>query len=201
MPPRQLLAAIGLTDKRGSLVRTLSGGQARRFSIVAALVNDPLVVFLDEPTAGLDPQARRNLWEMIRQIRAEHAKTVLLSTHYMEEASALCDRVLVMDYGRVQALGTPQELVDQHAEGTHIRFSLDRPPTASLHELPGVLAVERAPGGQTNGYRLRVSAPEPCLTALIALAQREGVALGGLEVKPATLEDAFLSLTGRSLRD
>lgn len=201
VPAGQLLDAIGLAGKRRSRMRTLSGGQARRFSIVAALVNDPAVVFLDEPTAGLDPQSRRSLWDMIRQIRDERQKTVLLSTHYLEEASALCDRVLVMDHGRVRALGTPQELVDQHSDGASIRFTVDRPPVASLHELPGVRDVESASGGGFPGYRLRVRAPEQCLTALFALARREGLALRGLEVTPATLEDAFLSLTGRSLRD
>ena len=201
LPAGELLDAIGLADKRDALVRTLSGGQARRFSIVAAVVNDPAVVFLDEPTAGLDPQSRRNVWEMIGRIRDERAKTVLLSTHYLEEASALCDRVLVMDHGRVRALGTPQQLVDQHAGGTLIRFSADRPLTDALAALPGVQEVKPAPDGQPDGYRLRVGPPEQCLTALFALADREGVRLHGLEVRPATLEDAFLGLTGRSLRD
>jgi len=197
VPPGPLLESVGLAGQADRLVRTLSGGQSRRFSIVAALVNDPAVVFLDEPTAGLDPQARRNLWDLVRRIRDEQRKTVLLSTHYLEEASALCDRVLVIDHGRVRALGSPQELVDRHAAGTSIRFSADGLPTDSLRELPGVLGIRYADGD----CQLRVGAPEPCLTALFTLARRSGTTLHGLEVRPATLEDAFLNLTGRSLRD
>lgn len=196
-PPAALLASVGLADHADRLVRTLSGGQARRFSIVAALVNDPAVVFLDEPTAGLDPQARRNLWDLVRRIRDEQGKTVLLSTHYLEEAAALCDRVLVIDHGRVRALGKPQELVDRYAGGTCVRFSMGGQPLARLRELPGVRNAER----ETGCYDLRVDAVEPCLTALFALARREGLEIRGLEVTPATLEDAFLGLTGRSLRD
>jgi ABC-2 type transport system ATP-binding protein len=197
VPAGALLESIGLADQRRRLVRTLSGGQARRFSIVAALVNDPAVVFLDEPTAGLDPQSRHSLWDLVRRIRDERATTVLLSTHYLEEASALCDRVLVMDQGRVRALGAPRQLVDRYGDGTCIRFRVNGLPAAELRELPGVLAVERAGGS----YRLRVGAPERCLAGLLALARREGRDLPGLEVRPATLEDAFLNLTGRSVRD
>jgi ABC-2 type transport system ATP-binding protein len=109
---QQLLAEVELTDKARSQVRTLSGGQKQRFSIASALVNDPRVLFLDEPTTGLDPQARRHLWGLVRQIR-DGGHTVVLTTHYMEEAEELCDRVAIMDAGRIVALDTPQRLIDQ----------------------------------------------------------------------------------------
>ena len=200
LPSMDLLEAVGLTDKRQSMVRTLSGGQSQRFSIIAALVNDPLVVFLDEPTAGLDPQSRRDLWGMIRQIRDDHGKTIVLTTHYMEEANALCDRVLVIDHGRVQALDTPQNLISQHTERTIVRFFLDTPLTEQLRALPGVTDVSVL-SADDDEYVLRVSAPEEALTALLALVRQKGVSLRGLQVQPATLEDVFLSLTGRSLKE
>jgi ABC-2 type transport system ATP-binding protein len=111
--PDRLLDIVGLTPKRDALVWELSGGQAQRFSIVAALVNDPELVFLDEPTTGLDPQARRNLWDVIRRINAERSTTVILTTHYMEEAEVLSDRVAIVDHGRLVALDTPMGLIDQ----------------------------------------------------------------------------------------
>jgi ABC-2 type transport system ATP-binding protein len=124
--PEELLEAVGLAEKRNARVGQLSGGQAQRFSIVAALVNDPEVVFLDEPTTGLDPQSRRNLWELIRQVNAE-GRTVVLTTHYMEEAETLADRVAIVDHGRLVALDTPAGLVGALDGGYRIRFAVPHP--------------------------------------------------------------------------
>src|SRR5690606_80432 len=123
LDPDDLLERVGLADKRRSLVRHLSGGQAQRFSIVAALVNDPDVLFLDEPTTGLDPQSRRNLWELVRRLNAEDGTTVLLTTHSMEEAEVLADRVAIVDHGRVVALDTPANLLGELADRHRIRFT------------------------------------------------------------------------------
>lgn len=112
--PDELLAQVRLTEKKGALTKHLSGGQKQRFSIALALVNDPEILFLDEPTTGLDPQARLNLWDLVRQIHAR-GKTIVLTTHYMEEAEALCDRVAIMDAGRIIALDTPRNLIAEHA--------------------------------------------------------------------------------------
>jgi ABC-2 type transport system ATP-binding protein len=123
--PEELLDRVGLLEKRGAQVRHLSGGQARRFSVAAALVNDPEVVFLDEPTTGLDPAARRTVWELIAQINREEGKTVVLTTHYMEEAELLAQRIAIIDHGRIQALDTPRALIAQHAGSGAARGTLE----------------------------------------------------------------------------
>ena len=199
LPPEELLEKVGLLEKRKALVRELSGGQAQRFSIVASMVNDPDVVFLDEPTTGLDPQARRNLWELIRAIHADEAKTVVMTTHYMEEAEVLCDRVAIIDGGRIQALDTPVELVHSLPAAYRIAFTAPGPIAESrLMGLPGVVEVH------ANGdlrYELRVSRADETLPAFIDWARGEGLELLGVRVLPATLEDVFLSVTGHALRE
>jgi ABC-2 type transport system ATP-binding protein len=184
------LERVGMGDKADTRVGDLSGGQAQRLSIACALVHDPEVVFLDEPTAALDPQARRNLWDLLRQINDE-GRTVVLTTHYMEEAEFLCDRVAVIDHGRILAVDTPPALV----RGLHAPTRITVPDTAVRREdaeaLPGADSVTVDNGSMT----LETTDPS---TVLVRLAELD--ALEGLQVHGATLEDVFLSLTGREFR-
>lgn len=186
----EMLEQVGLVDKANIRTENLSGGQKQRLSIACALIHDPEVVFLDEPTAALDPQARRNLWDVLRTLN-HSGRTVILTTHYMDEAEALCDRVAIMDAGRILELDTPAALVR----------GLDAPVRISL--APGTLSLEDA--RQIAGTD-PVEAQESALTIttrdashiLTVLAQRD--ALAGLSVKGASLEDVFLELTGREYR-
>jgi len=201
VPPAELLEKVGLVEKRKALVRELSGGQAQRFSIVAALVNDPDVVFLDEPTTGLDPQARRNLWELITSINRDEGKTVILTTHYMEEAEHLCDRVAIIDRGTIRALDTPTDLIHQLPVAYRIMFSTDgHIEPAELQTLPGVAEVDACINGRF-AYGLRVARAMETLPAFLTWAEQRDVRVENLRVLPATLEEVFLSLTGRSLRE
>jgi ABC-2 type transport system ATP-binding protein len=200
LPPADLLDKVGLLEKRKALVRELSGGQAQRFSIVASLVNDPEVVFLDEPTTGLDPQARRNLWDLVTKINRD-GKTVVLTTHYMEEAEVLCDRVAIIDQGKIQALDTPLGLIHQLPTAYRILFATRQPVIeGELRGLPGVAGVEAVLNGDFR-YELRVSRAQVTLPAFLNWAEQRGVRVDDVRVMPATLEDVFLSLTGRSLRE
>ena len=186
----ELLERFGLEDKRGTLTEKLSGGQAQRLSIACALVHDPQVVFLDEPTAALDPQARRNLWDALRAIN-EEGRTVVLTTHYMEEAETLCDQVAIMDHGSVLARDRPRSLIAAIDSPHHItvdRGVLDRAHAAAL---PGVDAVTES----ADALVMTTSTPAPVLTAL---AEKE--ALSGVTVSAGSLEDVFLELTGREYR-
>jgi ABC-2 type transport system ATP-binding protein len=199
--PWELLEKVGLQEKRKALVKELSGGQAQRFSIVASMVNDPDVVFLDEPTTGLDPQARRNLWEFITWINKEEGKTVVMTTHYMEEAQVLCDRVAIIDQGTIQALDTPIGLIQQLPTAYRIRLESAKPVSAAaLRKLPGVAGVEESPNGAFR-YELSVAKAQETLPLLLDLVKRKRIELNDVQVTPATLEDVFLSLTGRSLRE
>ena len=196
--PDALLEMIGLKEKKRACVRELSGGQRQRMTFILALINDPELLFLDEPTAGLDPQSRRVLWEWIRFAR-EKGKTVFLTTHYIEEAEDLCDRVAIIDHGKIIALDTPKRLVASLDVEHRIEFvtdgSLD---SARLAEIPGVGKVIEAGRG---AFVLYVNEPQPVLGALMALAEREGLALRDLRIEGATLEDVFIRLTGRRIRE
>src|SRR5919197_6601748 len=193
--PGELLERVGLLEKRGAQVRHLSGGQARRFSVVAALVNDPEVVFLDEPTTGLDPAARRVVWELIREVNRVEGKTVVLTTHYMEEAELLADRVAIIDQGRIQALDTPEALIAALDGTSTIRFAADRAVAlGELEAVPGVDAAAETRASQVDGtaafaYELRVADPDAVLGELLAWSRRDGVGLRSLEVLTGTLED------------
>jgi len=193
----RLIGLVQLEEKATAKVNQLSGGQKQRLSIALALVNDPTVLFLDEPTTGLDPQARRNLWDLVRQLR-DSGKTVVLTTHYMEEAEYLCDRVAVMDHGRIIACDTPLALVQSLGESATIRArvesDLDRSVLASLPGVNGASVVD----GQLEIHTDDVPAT---LMALLQLAERLGIRLDNLSSSSATLEDVFLSYTGRSLRE
>jgi ABC-2 type transport system ATP-binding protein len=190
-----LIERFELGEKRKAYVQTLSGGQRQRLAVAVALVNDPEVVFLDEPTAGLDPQARRNVWDSVRQLR-EEGRTVVLTTHYMDEAEALCDQLAVMDHGRVLDEGQPKELIERHMPAAFIEVSAEVPVGEDV-ELPGLQRVTRE-GPKTV---LRTERLDETLGALAEWARAAGVPLTGLATRTATLEDVFLHLTGRSLRD
>jgi len=193
----RLIGLVQLEEKAGAYVNQLSGGQKQRLSIALAMVNDPTVIFLDEPTTGLDPQARRNLWDLVRQLRDAN-KTVVLTTHYMEEAEYLCDRVAVMDHGRIIACDTPLALVQSLGESATVRARVERDMDgALLASLPG------ATGSSVTDGQLEVQTDDvpTTLTALLQLSERLGIRLDNLSTTSATLEDVFLSYTGRSLRE
>ena len=194
IPSRDLLAQMDLLGKANTKVGQLSGGQRQRFTIAASLVNDPEVVILDEPTTGLDPQARHNVWDLIREIHGQ-GRTVVLTTHYMEEAEELCDRVAIMDHGRVVALDTPQALVRRMESPYRIRVTTSAP--LELAGLEGLLASESG----ENAYEARTTDAVGMVRMVVERAAQQGARLDNLEVVPATLEDVFLNLTGHALRD
>ena len=196
-PIEHLLERFSLTEKRKARVKGLSGGQRQRLSIATALVNDPDLVFLDEPTTGLDPQARHGFWDLIREMQRE-GKTVVVTTHYMEEAEALCDRVAIMDHGRIMALDTPRRLVHAHASESTIEFGhSEGTDHTSLSSLPGVSDI-RSEDGTLLLFTNDVSAT---LNALVRMADETQMPIRSLNVRSATLEDVFITLTGRRLRD
>src|SRR5213593_300481 len=197
----EVLALVELDEKRRARVATLSGGQKQRLAVACALVSKPELLFLDEPTTGLDPHSRRQLWEIIRSFRAAGG-TVLLTTHYMEEAERLCDRVAIMDHGKVIALGTPRELIASLGAEHVVEFArVDGagrvPAPEELAALPGVQAVRPGP----DRTALTVAAVHLAVPALLGLLERRGAELSMLATHHATLEDVFVSLTGRQLRD
>jgi ABC-2 type transport system ATP-binding protein len=195
--PDALLEMIGLQEKRGAFIRELSGGQRQRVVFVLALINDPEVLFLDEPTAGLDPQSRRAIWAWIDLARKK-GKTVFLTTHYVEEAERLCDRVAIVDHGRIIALDTPKRLVTGAEVEQRIAFVIEGSLDLSrLEALPGAIRVLGDGDGQ---FTLYVREAQPVLKSLIELSEANGFRLRGLEVEGATLEDVFIRLTGRRIR-
>jgi len=193
----ELVDLAELKEKAGSRVNDLSGGQHKRLSIALALVNDPSIVFLDEPTTGLDPQARRRIWEMVEHLR-DQDKTVVITTHYIEEAEYLCDRVAVMDQGRIIALGTPDQLIDEYVSDSIITFRLNPPVDEEIvRGLHGVASV-RAGEGE---YQVTTPVPQETLRGIVAMAHEQGVKADDINMKRATLEDVFLKITGRRIRD
>jgi ABC-2 type transport system ATP-binding protein len=186
----EMLELVGLSDKADTREDKLSGGQRQRLSIACALVHDPDVVFLDEPTAALDPQARRNLWDVLRAIQ-ERGKTILYTTHYLDEAEILCDRVAIMDHGRILAMDAPATLVRGLDAPTRVILERGSLSAADADALPGADDVAE------DGLSLTISTRTPA-DVLSALADRR--ALAGLQVRTATLEDVFLDLTGREYR-
>ncbi len=197
---RELLEIGSLTEKAKSRVDQLSDGQQHRLSLVLALINDPQVVFLDEPTTGLDPQSRRNVWELVRKIRKAE-KTVVLTTHYMEEAEELCDRVAIMDHGRILVCDTPLALVRSLKMDATVLGSVEGDSgehlDAKLDLLPGVTSEE----SEGNDLRLRTEDVQATVTALMSLAAERGLHLKNLSVQNVNLEDVFISYTGRGLRE
>jgi len=195
--PDALLEMIGLEEKKRAFVGKLSGGQRQRVVFILALINDPELLFLDEPTAGLDPQSRRAIWEWIRLAR-EKGKTVFLTTHYIEEAENLCDRVAIIDHGKIIALDTPRRLMADLAVEQRIEFVIEGTlSTARLEKMPSVSRVLDEGNG---AFTIYTPEAQPVLKALINLAESNGFTLRGLTVEGATLEDVFIQLTGRRIR-
>ncbi len=193
----ELLKRFQLEEKRDAFYSQLSGGQKQRLALAMALVNDPEVVFLDEPTAGLDPQVRREIYDIIEQLKKSN-KTVLITTHYIEEAERLCDRVAIVDHGKVIALGTPRELKHSSAGTTRIEVRMARPlNNGSLSNLDGVTDSREFDGT----YVLHSARPPQTIVALVKQLEAENNELQSLEMFSPTLEDVFIELTGRRLRD
>jgi ABC-2 type transport system ATP-binding protein len=188
--PDELLVDWGLAEKREARFGSLSGGQQQRLFVALALVNDPRLVFLDEMTTGLDPSSRRVAWNLIRRIR-EQGTTVVLVTHFMDEAEALCDRLVVIDRGRVVAGGAPQQLIEQHGDGVHVRFTTDHRDLSWLVDAPHVKEVHSDRG------RYDVVGDGPTLAYVAAALVEHGIAPVDLRVERPTLEDVFLALTER----
>ncbi|MBV8829889.1 MAG: ABC transporter ATP-binding protein [Acidobacteriaceae bacterium] len=199
-PVLDLIGMVQLEEKCRVRVGALSGGQKQRLAIACALAGDPEILFLDEPTAGLDPQARRQLWDLVERLK-EEGVTIILTTHYMDEAERLCDRVAIMDHGRIIALGTPHELIASMGVEHMIEFALgdgsDQVDCISLGGLDGVVSVEF----ENSRYRMSVSELHRSVPALLAELSRQRIQLTELRTRSATLEDVFVSLTGRNLRD
>lgn len=192
----ELLGRLGLEDKRSAPVGKLSGGQRQRLFIALALVNRPEVVFLDELTTGLDPQARRAMWDLVRQMR-DQGCTVFLTTHFMEEAERLCDRVAIMDHGRIVALDTPEALIRSLGVETRVVFTTDSDIRAlEIKGVPGVERVER------SGERVTVyGCGDRLVSSVVSALEEARVPFRDLRTEQATLEDVFLTLTGREMRE
>ena len=196
-PVEDVIKTVALEEKRNARVGKLSGGQKQRLAVACALVSDPELLFLDEPTTGLDPQARLSLWDVVDRFR-EGGGTILLTTHYMEEAARLCDRVAIMDHGKIIALGTPPELIESLGADQIIEFRVTREIDGeTLTNLPGVTNLHK----HGDDYSLTVAEIGVALPALLAEIKRQQSELVSLTTHQATLEDVFVSLTGRMLRE
>ncbi|MFP2908580.1 ATP-binding cassette domain-containing protein [Pyxidicoccus sp. 3LFB2] len=197
VPVPQAIAAVRLEEKRRARVSTLSGGQKQRLALALALVADPEVLFLDEPTTGLDPQSRRAMWDVVAGLKARGC-TVVLTTHYMEEAEVLCDRLVIIDHGRVIAQGSPRDMVaGLGAEQVIELEAVPPPPLERLERLPSVVSVQQ----QDARLTLRVRELHLTLPALLREVEAAGGVLRHLSTRRPTLDDVFLGLTGRSLRE
>ena len=195
--PEELLRRFGLAEKRHAFYSQLSGGQKQRLALAMALVNDPRALFFDEPTAGLDPQVRREIYGVIEELRRDK-KTIVLTTHYIEEAERLCDRVAIIDHGRVIAMGTPRELKQSSAGTSRIEVRLANPETnGTLASLEGVVDCRELDGA----YVLRCQRPPQAIVSLVKHLEAQGNELVSLEIATPSLEDVFIELTGRRLRD
>jgi ABC-2 type transport system ATP-binding protein len=195
--PDDLLKRFGLEEKRNAFYSQLSGGQKQRLALAIALVNDPKVLFLDEPTAGLDPQVRREIYDIIEELKAQK-KTIVLTTHYIEEAERLCDRVAIVDHGKVIAEGTPRELKQRSADTTRVEVRLAKPTAnGSLKSLDGVVDAREVDGA----YVLHCQRTAPAIVSLVKHLEVEQNELVSLEIATPSLEDVFIELTGRRLRD
>jgi ABC-2 type transport system ATP-binding protein len=207
LAPEEVIASVALEEKANVWVGKLSGGQQQRLAVACALVGDPDVLFLDEPTTGLDPQARRQLWDIIRSF-GEQGRSVLMTTHYMDEAERLCDRVAIVDHGRVIARGSPRELIASLGGEHVIDFTLSNgqsldpnapgdPVDEALRDTPAVIAVRK----EGEHYSLSVREPHIALPAILERLRQHRFELASLTTRHASLEDVFVTLTGRHLRD
>ena len=197
--PEDVIRLVSLEDKAKSWVRKLSGGQRQRLAVACALIGEPELLFLDEPTTGLDPQARRQVWDIVNNLQAS-GTTILLTTHYMDEAEKLCDRVAIMDHGQIITLGTPRELIAHMGSEHVIEFGLlqdgkaEVPPEMFL-DVPSVRSAVR----ESHGYLLTVSEPHVAIPALLQRVAKEDLQLSSLTTRHINLEDVFVGLTGRRL--
>jgi ABC-2 type transport system ATP-binding protein len=196
--PDIVMEEMSLTEKADAWVGKLSGGQKQRLAVATALVGNPRILFLDEPTTGLDPQSRRQLWDIVRHFQSRGG-TVMLTTHYMDEAERLCDRVAVVDHGKIIAEGTPRELIERLGGHHMIEFVTNNGvgDDSFWRVLPGVESVHR----DENTWCLTVHEPHETIPALLAAVQRSGAKLEHLTTRQASLEDVFVHLTGRHLRE
>ena len=205
--PATLLEQVGLADLSASRIRELSGGQQQRFAVAASLVNHPELVILDEPSTGLDPQARRNLWGLIREVN-QRGVTVVLTTHYMDEAEILCSRLAIMDHGQILALDTPRNLINRLEASYTVKLTMDQPMTlAQIEALNGAVDVVQSGEQDEDGpvtentYLLRLANSASALRAMLDEIAKAGLGLENLQITPVTLEDVFLELTGNELRE
>lgn len=202
LEPAAALDLVSLEEKAGAWVRNLSGGQRQRLAVAVALVGDPDLVFLDEPTTGLDPQARRQFWEVIGELKSR-GRTVLLTTHYMDEAERLCDRVAVVDHGKIIALDSPRGLISNLAGENVLEFSIDSgvsetaPCPADFEELDEIAHCQ----ADAEGFSVRAAHAHIAIPALLQRLNDRGWKLNRLTTRHANLEDVFVNLTGRHLRD
>jgi ABC-2 type transport system ATP-binding protein len=193
----ELIKRFGLEEKRKARYMHLSGGQKQRLALALALVNEPRVVFLDEPTAGLDPQVRREIYDIVEELKRD-GKTILLTTHYIEEAERLCDHVAIIDHGKVMAMGTPRELKSRTTGTTRIQVRLARPAEDdALQQLEGVADCRMF----EDSYVIHSRRPPQTIVALVKHLEAEGNELHSLEIAAPSLEDVFIEVTGRRLRD
>ena len=197
-PVKELLEEFDLVSKASARLGTLSGGQKQRVALAAALINDPTLIFLDEPTTALDPQARRNVWSSIQKLQAA-GKTVVLTTHYMEEAETLCNRLAIMDNGEIIAMDTPTQLIQQYARSQTVicAFASDILPAQSLSVIPGVVKVSK----EGEEFTLQTTDLTKTLVNLLQFSERQYLPLKRLTTRSSSLEDVFISLTGKELRD
>ncbi len=197
LPSEQIMEEVSLTEKKNSQVSKLSGGQKQRLSVGLALVNDPEVIFLDEPTTGLDPQARHNIWSIVEKLR-ERGKTVVMTTHYMEEAEQLCRRLAIIDQGKIIAMDTPENLINKAGLATSIEFTASQELDGLAKNFPGICKVNH---GSDRKYSVTTKTVAMILKDLTNLCYDNHIELENISVRQATLEDVFLAMTGRKLRE
>jgi ABC-2 type transport system ATP-binding protein len=197
--PRDVVGEVGLQEKERARVGTLSGGQKQRLAVACALVGDPELLFLDEPTTGLDPQSRRQVWDIVNGFK-RRGRTVVLTTHYMDEAEKLCDRILVVDHGRAIAEGTPRELIRSLGGDHVVEIAVAEGDGLRPEELADLPSV-RAAHAEAGHLVLTVTEPHLAIPPLLDRVASRGLALASLSTRQASLEDVFVSLTGRHLRD
>jgi ABC-2 type transport system ATP-binding protein len=197
LPAEQIMEEVSLMEKKNSPVSKLSGGQKQRLSVGLALVNDPEIIFMDEPTTGLDPQARHNVWSIVEKLR-ERGKTVVITTHYMEEAEQLCHRLAIIDQGKIIAMDTPDNLINKAGLATSIEFTTSKELNGLANKIPGIQKVNH---GSSYKYSVNTTRVAELLKDLTNLCYDNHIELTNISVRQATLEDVFLAMTGRKLRE
>jgi ABC-2 type transport system ATP-binding protein len=197
LPAEQIMEEVSLMEKKNSPVSKLSGGQKQRLSVGLALVNDPEIIFMDEPTTGLDPQARHNVWSIVEKLR-ERGKTVVITTHYMEEAEQLCHHLAIIDQGKIIAMDTPDNLINKAGLETSIEFTTSKELNGLAKRIPG---LQKTNNGSVRRYSVRTKTVSLILRDLTNICYDNRIELKNISVRQATLEDVFLAMTGRKLRE